>query len=174
MKALFRRVARESLGPALLAASCGTLAMFVARYLFLIPTPPELYGDRATVLIPVGLFSAVLRTFGSNTKHIFFVALVVGAALFAVLFGVAYWLARQWAVSRYARVAARLGSSPGWLDAALVWALLYALTAGVVAPLLGGGFLGGQFQTGIGGSLLSLLAPITAFSAAFVLLLRRN
>src|SRR5205807_6294317 len=102
------------------------------------------------------LFSALLQTFGSNAKHIFFAALVVGAALFAVVFGVAYWLARQWAASRSTRVAARLGSAPGWLDAALVWTLVFALTAGVVAPLLGGGFLGGQFQTGVGGDLLSL------------------
>ena len=174
MKALFTRAARESLGPALLAASVGTVAMFVVRYLFLIPTPPELYGDRATVLIPVNLFSALLQTFGSNTKHIFFVALVVGAALLAVVFGVIYWAARVWATSRNADIASRLGASPGWLDALLVWTLLFALTAGVVAPLLGGGFLGAQLQTGIGGALLSLLTPITAFTASFIPLMRRN
>ncbi len=174
MKALFTRAARESLGPALLAASVGTVAMFVVRYLFLIPTPPELYGDRATVLIPVNLFSALLQTFGSNTKHIFFVALVVGAALLAVVFGVIYWAARLWATSRNTAIASRLGASPGWLDAPLVWALLFALTVGVVAPLLGGGFLGAQLQTGIGGTLLSLLTPITAFTASFIPLMRRN
>jgi DMSO/TMAO reductase YedYZ molybdopterin-dependent catalytic subunit len=174
MKRLFLRATRESLGPALVAASVGTLATFVARYLFLIPTPPELYGDRATVLIPVNLFSALLQTFGSNAKHIFFIALVVGAALFAALYGVGYWTARLWSASRNASVAARLGSVPGWPDALLVWLLLYALTAGIVAPLLGGGFLGAQFQTGVAGAMLSLLAPISAFSAAFVLLLRRN
>ena len=174
MKSLFTRAARESLGPALLAASVGTVAMFVVRYLFLIPTPPELYGDRATVLIPVNLFSALLQTFGSNTKHIFFVALVVGAALLAVVFGVIYWAARLWATSRNADIASRLGASPGWLDALLVWTLLFALTAGVVAPLLGGGFLGAQLQTGIGGALLSLLTPVTAFTASFIPLMRRN
>ena len=174
MKSLFTRAARESLGPALLAASVGTVAMFVVRYLFLIPTPPELYGDRATVLIPVNLFSALLQTFGSNTKHIFFVALVVGAALLAVVFGVIYWAARVWATSRNADIASRLGASPGWLDALLVWTLLFALTAGVVAPLLGGGFLGAQLQTGIGGALLSLLTPVTAFTASFIPLMRRN
>jgi DMSO/TMAO reductase YedYZ molybdopterin-dependent catalytic subunit len=174
MKRLLARAARESLGPSLLAAAVGTVAMFVARYLFLIPTPPELYGDRVTVLIPVDVFSALLQTFGSNAKHIFFFALVVGAALFATLYGVVYWAARLWAVSRNPRGAARLGSSPGWLDALLIWMILYALTAGGLAPLLGGGFLGAQFQTGVGGALLSLLTPITVFSAAFVLLLRRN
>jgi DMSO/TMAO reductase YedYZ molybdopterin-dependent catalytic subunit len=174
MKGLFSRAARESLGPALLAASVGTLSMFVARYLFLIPTPPELYGDRATVLIPVNLFSALLRTFGSNTKHIFFVALVVGAALLAVAFGVIYWATRLLVASRSASLAARLGASPGWFDALLVWALLFALTAGAVAPLLGGGFLGAQLQTGVGGTLVSLLTPITAFSASYIPLLRRN
>ena len=61
MKALLARATRESLGPALLAASLGVVAMFVARYLLLIPTPPELFGDRATVLIPVNLFSALCR-----------------------------------------------------------------------------------------------------------------
>ena len=174
LKALLARATRESLGPALLAASLGVVAMFVARYLLLIPTPPELFGDRATVLIPVNLFSALLQTFGSNTKHIFFAALVIGTALLAVIFGVAYWAARLWTTSRNASIASRLGASPGWVDAAMVWGLLYALTAGILAPLLGGGFLGAQFQTGVGGTLLSLLIPITAFSAAFTPLLRRN
>jgi DMSO/TMAO reductase YedYZ molybdopterin-dependent catalytic subunit len=174
MKTLLSRAIRDSLGAALLAASVGVVAMFIVRYLLLIPTPPELYGDRATVLIPVNLFSALLQTFGSNTKHIFFAALVVGAALLAVVFGVAFWAARLWASARNARLASRLGALPGWLDALLLWGLLYTLTAVVLAPLLGGGFLGAQFQTGIGGTLLSLLTPITAFSAAFVPLLRRN
>jgi hypothetical protein len=71
-------------------------------------------------------------------------------------------------------IATRLSTLPGWPDALLVWALLFVLTAGVLAPLLGGGFLGAQFQTGVGGTLLSLLTPITAFSAAFIPLLRRN
>jgi DMSO/TMAO reductase YedYZ molybdopterin-dependent catalytic subunit len=174
MKALLSRALRESLGPALLAASVGVVAMFVVRYLLLIPTPPELYGDRATVLIPVTLFSALLQTFGSTAKHIFFAALVIGAALLAVVFGVVYWAARLWGATRNASSASRLGVLPGWPDALLVWALLYALTAGILAPLLGGGFLGAQFQTGVGGTLLSLLTPITAFSAAFIPLLRRN
>src|SRR5262249_10127006 len=65
-------------------------------------------------------------------------------------------------------------ATPEWLDGLLVWVLLFALTAGVLAPLLGGGFLGAQFQTGVGGALLSLLSPITVFSVAFILLLRRN
>jgi DMSO/TMAO reductase YedYZ molybdopterin-dependent catalytic subunit len=174
MKRLLYRALREALGPALLASSVGVLAMFVVKYLFSVPTPPELFGDRATVLIPVNIFSALLQTFGPNAKHIFFVSLVVGAALFAALFGVAYWLARLAVVARNTTAAARLGSSPGWIDAGLVPALLIVVTAGVVAPLLGGGLLGAQFQTGVGGLLLALLTPVCAFSGTFILLVRRN
>jgi DMSO/TMAO reductase YedYZ molybdopterin-dependent catalytic subunit len=174
MRRLLYRASREALGPALLASSLGTLTMFVARYFFNIPTPAELYGDRLTVLMPVKLFSALLQTFGSNTKHIFFVSLVLGAALFAVLVGVLYWAIRLYVVSKSAGASARLGSSPGWMDVALVAALLLVMTDGLLAPLLGGGFFGARFQTGVGGALLSLLPPISVFSVAFILLVRRN
>src|SRR4029078_6449039 len=95
-------------------------------------------------------------------------------ALLAVVFGVGYWAVRLQVTTRNPSVAARLGALPGWLDGLLVWALLFVLTAGILAPLLGGGFLGSQLQTGVGGTLLSLLTPITAFAVCYIPLLRRN
>jgi DMSO/TMAO reductase YedYZ molybdopterin-dependent catalytic subunit len=187
MRRVFREWLSIPLGPALLAAAVSVVAAFVMRLFLRILSPAELFGDRITVLIPLPLFAALLDTFGSNAKHLFFAGLLVAEAVLTALGGVLYWNARRLIAVRQAEASAGVlddatasngpaGHAPvpvlGYLETPLLALALYLVALLALAPLIGGGFLGTNLEGGVGGSLLALLAPVMVFALAFVTLLR--
>jgi len=176
MRRIYREWLAVPLGPAFVAAAVSLVASFAARLLLRVPTPAELYGDRATVLIPLPLFSALLEVFGTNAKHLFFFALVAGAGLLAALGGVLYWNGRRAlrarAGGRIGRFA--LGEMPSWAEAPAIIVALYLAMLLIVSPLLGAGLFGVQLAGGAVAALVALLFPIAAFALTFVALLRRE
>jgi DMSO/TMAO reductase YedYZ molybdopterin-dependent catalytic subunit len=164
-----------SLGPALIAAAASLVAMFAGRIVLGIPTPPELYGDRLTLLVPLPLFAAILGLFGTNTKHLFFYSLVAGFGVLAALLGVAYWNLRGLLAAQLAKRGRDWNPqrSPQYVEMLAVGAWLYLVSLVLVSPLVGAGFLGSSLTGGIGVALLSQLPPIAVFSLVFIPLLRR-
>ncbi len=196
----YRTVALAALGPALVAAAVGLVAAYLAR--FLLPgvirtTPAEQFGDQFTSLIPLPLFSFLLNTFDGNAKHIYVGGVVVIEALLTAAFGVAYMVARLalrrrqgWAPQ--ANNARRRGpgrraqpttlasyvyqmtrsEAPAYVEAALIVVGLWLVSAGIVAPLIGGGFFGAKLFGGAGMVFLAQLIPNGIFALLFIGLLR--
>jgi DMSO/TMAO reductase YedYZ molybdopterin-dependent catalytic subunit len=161
-------------GPSLIAAAGAVLASFVVRSLIGVPTPAEQFGDRLTQLIPLPIFSALLDTFGPNAKHLYFAALLVGEGVLTAIVGVLYC---RWRPSLLIRLqprrAAELTQEPALPEVLVLAALLWLLSAGVLAPLIGGGFFGAALEGGAGAILIAELVPNLTFAAILVLLLRR-
>jgi DMSO/TMAO reductase YedYZ molybdopterin-dependent catalytic subunit len=179
---------RGVFGSALIAAAAGLLAAFVLRSVLGLSMPAEIFGDRLTQLIPLPVFSALLNAFGANAKHLYLAGVLVGQGLLTALFGSAYYWARiRWQTRRRTATAAPEATSDtrvhtpvasgqplGILDILLMTLLLWLLSAGLLAPLLGGGWFGAGLLGGAGTVMLSQLAPDLVFSALFVGLLRRG
>jgi DMSO/TMAO reductase YedYZ molybdopterin-dependent catalytic subunit len=162
-------------GLALIAAAVAMLASLIARSLFGMPTAAELFGDRITQLIPLPVFSKLLATFGSNSKHLFFAALLVGQGLLTALAGTLYWRWRPLLIVRLLqRRAVDLAETPSWVEVPALAIALWVLSAGVLAPLLGGGFFGAGLEGGTWGVLGAELVPNISFAVLFVVLLRRT
>lgn len=176
MRRFYREWLAMPLGPALVAGAVSAVASFAVRLLLAVPTPAELYGDRATVLVPLPLFSKLLELFGTNAKHLFFYTLTIAAALLAALGGVLYWNARRLVLVRTGgRLGpVTLGQTVTWVEAGALGLAMYAVALLVVSPALGAGFLGTQLAGGIGAALISLLFPVVAYALTFVSLIRRE
>lgn len=180
--------ARGALGAAVLAAAGGIAAMLVARLVLGIPTPAELFGDQLTVLIPLNIFSALLQTFGHDAKTLFFASVVIAQGIGMALLASGYYGVRAWLLVQPQRHAATKGApdsqraaiSPRvpvlalWLDAVALAALFWLISAGIVAPLIGGG----AFGSGLGGGLIGVLfadaVPAVVWAMLFVRVVRRH
>ncbi|MGH2484711.1 MAG: hypothetical protein ACRDHE_01735, partial [Ktedonobacterales bacterium] len=159
---------RMTWGIALLASAIATVAALLLRLLTGLPTPAELFGDRITILIPLPIFSRLLQLFGPNAKHVFFVTLVLGEFVLTALAGTLYR-----AAGMYLRKRDAAGDVLFW-EIPLLAALLWLASAGVLAPIIGAGFLGAGLAGGAGAVLRSELAPDVMFAAGFIVLLRRE
>jgi DMSO/TMAO reductase YedYZ molybdopterin-dependent catalytic subunit len=179
------RAASERVGPATLAAVIGIAAMFAVRLIFGVLTPAEIFGDRLTALIPLGLFSALLTFFGHDAKYLFFAVLVIGQGVATAALVISYWGARVALAtgpgrSRAAEPPARepdgstlTAITPRALDVVALPVVYWVASAGVLAPLIGGGVFGSHLLGGAVGVLVAEIAPALATAAAFVALGRR-
>ena len=169
-----RARARAALGPALIAAALAVVVALALRYVFGLPTPAELYADQATLRIPLPLFEAMLRTFGTASKHLYLVGALILEAMLTAAVGVLYVVVRAWALSR-ARSADHgaperdaLPPALTYADAPLVILALWLLSAGALAPVVGGGFFGAGLSGGVGMTLLAQLAPDAVFALSLI------
>jgi DMSO/TMAO reductase YedYZ molybdopterin-dependent catalytic subunit len=157
-------------GAAVLAVVCGLLAGLGARYFFGIVTPAELFGDRLTALVPLPLFERLLATFGSNAKHLYFGAVVVGEGVLTALVGTLYWPLRG---RLFARLGRPVHPAPSLLDAVVLTGVLWLLAAGLFAPLIGGGLFGVALLGGAGTVFISTLIPDAVFALVLIRLVER-
>src|SRR5574340_1662869 len=163
-----RATARVALGPALIAGALAVVAALALRYIFGGPMPAELFADQATARVPLPVFEALLATFGEASKHLYLISALVAQAALTALVGLLYLVARQ----RLAQVWRTLPTTLIYADIPLIAVALWLLSAGALAPLLGGGFLGAGLVGGVGRTLLSQVAPNLVFAGAFYWQLR--
>jgi DMSO/TMAO reductase YedYZ molybdopterin-dependent catalytic subunit len=165
------------LGVALIGAAAGMLTSVVVSSLFGVLVPAQIFGDRITPLIPLPVFSAVLGLLGQNAKHVFFVVLLTGEGVLTALVGVLYWRLRPAALSRLRRGRQTADAEDfarlSYLDVPVLVALLWLLSAGILAPLLGGGLFGAGLVGGVLGVFGAELIPNLVFAIAFMEGLRR-
>ncbi len=161
------------LQPALFAASLALFVALLARFLGGLLTPAEVFSDRLTTLIPLPIFARLLDTFGPNAKHLFFGVLLLGEGLVTAAAGCGYWYLRR-RVVRSRHIPGRRDSRAGLAaEAFILFASLWLVSAGIVAPLIGAGVFGSGLQGGATGVFGAELLPNAAFAIAFVLLARR-
>lgn len=160
-----RSATRATLGPALISAALAVVAALGLRYFFSLPMPAELFADQATTRIPLPLFEAMLTTFGTAAKHLYLIAALIGEAALTALVGEAYVAARSLLFEARKRP---FDGALAYLDAPLIAVVLWLLSLGALAPLLGGGWLGADLAGGVSMALLSQLAPNIVFALAFV------
>lgn len=163
-------VRRLTVGDVLMSGAGATVAALLVRLLLNVPTPAELFGDRFTVLIPLPLFSALLGVFGPGAKHLFFVSLLLGEWLMMSLAGLTY-LRLQGILVRRGLLPIR---SLGLWDLIVLPLCLWIVSAGILAPALGGGLFGSGLTGGIGMVLTSQLVPNVVFAGTLVWMLRRE
>lgn len=163
-----RATARVTLGPALIAAALAVVTALTLRYIFGVPMPAELYADQATARVPLPVFEALLATFGGASKHLYLIGALVAEAALTALVGLLYVLARE----RLAHMWPTLPGALVYADIPLIALALWLLSAGLLAPLLGGGFLGAGLVGGVGQTFLAQLAPNLVFAGALYWQLR--
>ncbi len=159
-----------------IAASLIAVAMaLLARFLLNVSTPAEVFGDRLTRFIPLPVFSRLLGLFGGNAKHFYFGGLLLTEALVTALAGVLYFYLRMRVLPRYPQVERMLSpdGEPNMREVPVIAILFWLVSAGLVAPILGAGFLGAGMIGGWTNVLVSQLIPNVAFAIAFIVLLRR-
>lgn len=138
-----------------------TLAMFVGRFQLGAPLLPELIAEWVFAVVPMNLFSFVVRRLGFAAKWLAFGSAVLlqvgmGTAL-GVLFGS---LTRRLVLER--------------LPLALLYATaLWALTLAVFLPLLGGGFFGTRLAAPFLGAVV-LLAEYQIYGLCLAAITRRR
>ena len=158
------------------AGLAAVIAALLARFVFGILSPAEVFGDRFTALLPLPVFARLLTLFGTGTKHIYYGVLLLGQGLLMALLAVVYWRLRARLRSRPPaglRVSLA-GALPTYAEAPLLALLPWLLSAGILAPLIGGGLFGANLEGGAAGVFVSALLPDLAFALAFVMLLRRG
>lgn len=167
MLAAPRSTARAALGPAMIAAALAVVTALALRYFFAVPMPAELYADQATTRVPLPLFEALLTTFGSAAKHLYLIGgLIVEAGLTACA-GVLYVGVRSLVLR------ARATQPLSYADVPFIALALWLLSAGLLAPLVGGGVFGMHLLGGAGMTLLSQVAPDLVFALSLVAQMRR-
>jgi DMSO/TMAO reductase YedYZ molybdopterin-dependent catalytic subunit len=136
------------------------------RYLLDVPMPAELFAEQATVRIPLPLFEALLTSFGPAAKHLYLIGALVAEAVLMFFAGLAYVALRLWLAERLTKRPATWELSWWDVPGLVIW--LYLLSAGFLAPLLGGAFLGVAMIGGAGVTLYTQLAPDVVFSGTLV------
>jgi DMSO/TMAO reductase YedYZ molybdopterin-dependent catalytic subunit len=166
---------RPAIGSALIAAALSVIAAYAVRAVLGVPTPAETFGDRLTLLIPLPVFSRLLAFFGTSAKHWYLAGVTVAQTLLTAAIGALYWGARSTRANRPATASAGVRSAsvrPRPADVLVLVLLLYLLSAGVLAPLLGAGLLGSSFPGGVTATLASEVPASAVFALSFVALLR--
>lgn len=161
-----RAAVRQILGPAPIAASLSVITALALRYILNIPMPAELFAEQATVRIPLPLFEGLLTTFGTAAKHLYLIGALVVEAGLTVLAGLAYVALRALTLRRAGRTAA--AETLAWLDLPILVVWLWALSAVLLAPLLGGGLFGMGLSGGALATFSTQLAPDLVFGLALV------
>lgn len=162
---------------ALLAAAFALAVTFVAQVWLGILSPAQIFGDRLTALIPLPIFSRFLAFFGSNAKHIYFLTLMLGEGALTILVGLLYLrlrvriLMNRFADSERDAVEAIV---PTYWEAIIIALVLWLFSAGIFAPIVGGGLFGAGLGGGVGGVFLVELIPNGIFALLFIWLLRRE
>lgn len=165
-----RATVRATLGPALIAAALAVVTTLALRYIFAVPMPAELFSDQATSRIPLPVFETLLATFGSAAKHLYLIGGLVAEAGLTALAGILYLVVRE----QIARTRLTLPHALTYADIPLIMLALWLLSAGVLAPIIGGGFLGMGLLGGVRLTLLSQLAPDAVFAGIFYWQLREE
>lgn len=171
-----RQSFRQTLGASVIAAACATVVALLLRLFSGLLTPAELFGDRITILIPLPVFSRLLSLFGPSAKHVFFVSLEIGEFALTALAGVAYIAARTAISRRRSAHAGAVDHAPIvrlWEIPALA-ALLWVVSAGIVAPIIGADLFAAGLPGGAANVLKAEAAPNLAFAVVFVTSLRRE
>lgn len=168
MMSAIRAIVRATLGPSLIAASLAVVSALALRYIFAIPMPAELFSDQATSRIPLPVFEALLATFGSASKHLYLVGGLVAEAALTALVGLLYLFLRN----QFVRARLSLPRTLTYADIPLLTVALWLLSAGVLAPIIGGGFFGIGMLGGVKLTLLSQIAPDVVFAGALYWQLR--
>lgn len=167
----------HALRAALLAIGVALVIALIAQIWLGILSPAQIFGDRLTVLIPLPLFSRFLSLFGSNAKHLYFVTLMLGEGVLTVVVGLLYLRVRAQLLT--ARLAGSGGdasgaSVPAYWEAPILVLALWLLSAGIVAPLIGGGLFGAALEGGVAGVFLAELIPNGIFAVQFIRGVRRG
>jgi DMSO/TMAO reductase YedYZ molybdopterin-dependent catalytic subunit len=157
---------RQAVGPAMIAGSLSVVAALTLRYVFSIPSPAEGFAEEATTRIPLALFEFLLTTFGPLAKHLYLVSALVVEAGLSALAGLGYLWIRQVVLRRIGRSAS--AAELTWLDAPVIAVGLWLLSAGALAPILGGGVLGSELLGGIPATAISQATPDIVFAVSFV------
>ncbi|HEU5348583.1 MAG TPA: molybdopterin-dependent oxidoreductase [Ktedonobacterales bacterium] len=168
---------RDGWRQALIAAALAVGAALLARFILQITTPAEIYAETLIRFVPLTAFSWLVGTLGPGAKHLFFGTVLIGAGIIAALVGLLYCALRAALLRRIKHVEHGTAESaalaiPTYVETPLVVLLLWLVTAGILAPILGGGFFGANFAEGVVGTLLTQLLPDTVFALAFIWLLR--
>jgi DMSO/TMAO reductase YedYZ molybdopterin-dependent catalytic subunit len=165
---------------ALIAAGLAVGAALLARFVLQITTPAEVFAEALIRFVPLSVFSWLVGTLGPGAKHLFFGAVLIGAGIVAAATGLLYCAIRSAILRRTGHMehtnqtdqSALAASVPTYAEIPLMVLLLWLVTAGILAPLVGGGFLGAAFAEGVVGTLLTQLLPDIAFALAFIWLLQ--
>lgn len=167
-------VLRDTWRQALIAGTLAAGAALLARLTLQITTPAEVYAEALIRFIPLSVFSALVGTLGPNAKHLFFGGVLVAAGILAAALGILYCALRLAILRRMGRVGQETADAavPGYVETPLIVLLFWLVTAGILAPLLGGGIFGAGFDEGVVGTLLTQLLPDAIFALAFIWLLR--
>ena len=165
---------RETWRQALIAGALAAGVALLARLILQITTPAEVYAEALIRFIPLSVFSWFVGALGPNAKHLFFGGTLVAAGVLAAALGVLYCALRAAILRRMGRGAAGTVNAlvPGYVEAPVIVLLFWLVTAGILAPLLGGGVFGAGFDEGVAGTLLTQLLPDAVFALAFIWLLR--
>ena len=170
-----RYLAAEVVESALVASVIAVAMALLARFILDISTPAEIFGDKLTRFIPLPVFSHLLGLFGGNAKHFYFAGLLLAEALVTAFAGVLYFYARERLLPRYPRGERVLSpdGQPNLREVPLMVVLFWLVSAGVLAPIFGGGFFGADLIGGWTNALISQVIPDIAFGISFIILLRR-
>jgi DMSO/TMAO reductase YedYZ molybdopterin-dependent catalytic subunit len=159
---------------ALIAGALAMGAALLARFVLQITTPAEVYAEALIRFVPLTIFSWLLGTLGPGAKHLFFGVVLIDAGIFGAAIGLLYCALRAFVLRRMGRTSEDVLDSavPTYAELPLVVLLLWLVTAGILAPVVGGGFFGAGFAEGVAGTLLTQLLPDVVFTLAFIWLLR--
>ncbi|HEU4781997.1 MAG TPA: hypothetical protein VFS83_01525, partial [Ktedonobacterales bacterium] len=159
---------------ALIAAALAVGAALLARFILQITTPAEVFAEALIRFVPLSVFSWLVSTLGPSAKHLFFGITLIGAGVIAAAVGLLYCALRGTLLHRLGRAERHSLASavPGYAEIPLIVLLLWLVTAGILAPLVGGGFFGAGFAEGLVGTLLTQLLPDVVFALVFIWLLR--
>lgn len=170
IRTLARSTARETLGPAAVAAALSVVAALALRYTLAVPMPAELFADQATTRIPLPIFETMLTTFGTAAKHLYLMGALVAQATLAALGGILYVVARRAFLAWRGAIGA-LGTV-GYADMAILAVAQVVVSGALLSPVLGAGFFGADVAGGARTFTLAQLAPDIVFAVSFGMQLR--
>src|SRR5271165_85876 len=140
----------EVVESAMVASVIALAIALLARFILNISTPAEIFGDKLTRFIPVPVFSRLLGLFGGNAKHFYLGGLLLVEALATALAGVLYFYLRERLLPRYPEIEHFLSpdGKPNLREVPLIAVLFWLVSAGVLAPIVGGGIFGANLIGG--------------------------
>jgi DMSO/TMAO reductase YedYZ molybdopterin-dependent catalytic subunit len=173
---MLQGVSAELVQDSIIAGLISVGTALLARLILNISTPAEIFGDRLTPLIPLPIFEHLLSFFGSSAKHIYFGGLLLVEGLVTAAAGVLYWYLRQRLVAHTPRIGRWLSPQDqlDFREVPVIVIIFWLVSAGLVAPIIGGGFFGLGLIGGWTNTLVSQFIPDIAFAVTFIILLRRR